>query len=548
MSDREIIIKSLEKVERRIRTNRLFHELTFALALFLVFPLAFKGVDLITPFRATTITVVFAVWIVAFAAYLVWRLLQKETLRQVAAAIDSKAGLHDEIKTAYWFINNPRSSEWVDVQIQRAAQNAQRLDVDRLYPRAIPKTSYIAAAMVLLFVALNFIPLPWNHNWLTLQAAPAYPLTDREQSILKQTKELLAKAEKMQQSELAQRLEDIMQQLQQGKIDAAQALQQLQQIQNMLDEGNLDMGSISEGLEEMGKDLQKSDELKEAGQAMLDKQLKQAADEMRKLAEQLGMNTPEQMKQMQQSLQQASENSRPGLEDLAKNMKDAADKLKNQDPKAAQEALDKAAQDLDNLQDKMAAQQLKNQASQQLQNLEESIRQRQQQSQQAQQNSKQQQQQGDPQKAQQGQQQGGQQGQQEDEQGGAQQSASAEGQQGQAGQQAPPGQQGQPQEGSQGKGQNPSGSPGGNAPREGAPTKLDVKLEQEKLNGMQDQGTKPEEIEEASKAERSKLDYRNVKSDLSPAQKDLLNQDKIPWEYRPLIKNYFQAIRPPVKK
>ena len=78
----------------------------------------------------------------------------------------------------------------------------------------------------------------------------------------------------------------------------------------------------------------------------------------------------------------------------------------------------------------------------------------------------------------------------------------------------------------------------------GNPTKLDVKLEMEKIKGQNEGGT-PEELEEASKQERSKLDYRNVHSDLTPAQKDALNQDKIPWEYRGLIKNYFQAIRPP---
>ena len=96
-------------------------------------------------------------------------------------------------------------------------------------------------------------------------------------------------------------------------------------------------------------------------------------------------------------------------------------------------------------------------------------------------------------------------------------------------------------------GNSPSGKGGSDAPREGAPTTLDVKLQQERVKGMEDQG-KEENIEEVSKQERSKLDYRNVKSDLSPAQKDLLNQDRIPWEYRPLIKNYFQAIRPPAKK
>jgi len=100
---------------------------------------------------------------------------------------------------------------------------------------------------------------------------------------------------------------------------------------------------------------------------------------------------------------------------------------------------------------------------------------------------------------------------------------------------------------SEGNGLMPSGSGNGKLQIEGAPTTLDVKLQQEKVKGMEDQG-KEEDVEEVSKQERSRLDYRNVKSELSPAQKDLLNQDRIPWEYRPLIKNYFQAIRPPAKK
>jgi hypothetical protein len=114
------------------------------------------------------------------------------------------------------------------------------------------------------------------------------------------------------------------------------------------------------------------------------------------------------------------------------------------------------------------------------------------------------------------------------------------------------GQQGQPGSmtpgGGDGTGLMPGGKGGTDAPREGAPTSLDVKLQQEKIAGMQDGGEKPENIEESSKQERSSLDYRNVKSDLSPAQKDVLNQDRIPWEYRPLIKGYFQAIRPTEKK
>jgi hypothetical protein len=96
-----------------------------------------------------------------------------------------------------------------------------------------------------------------------------------------------------------------------------------------------------------------------------------------------------------------------------------------------------------------------------------------------------------------------------------------------------------------GSGQNPSGRHGNDAPVEGPPTqKLDVQLQQEQLTGQHDQEVKPEEIEQTSKQERSKLDYRNVPSELSAAQKDVLNQESIPWQYRRLIKNYFAAIQP----
>ena len=86
---------------------------------------------------------------------------------------------------------------------------------------------------------------------------------------------------------------------------------------------------------------------------------------------------------------------------------------------------------------------------------------------------------------------------------------------------------------------------------------LDVKLQTEvvetvEANKAQNKPKDEEEISQATRQERSKVDYRNVKSDLSPAQKDLLNQDHVPWEYRALIKGYFQAIRPqgaaPAKK
>ena len=149
MSDKDIIIKSLERVERRIRTNRLLNEVALGATFFLAFPLALKVWDLFAPLRGETIAIVAGIWVLLFAAYVVWRSLRKATLRQAAAVIDKAAGLNDEIKTAFWFIHNPRPSEWIDVQIHRASLRAQRMNLNTLFPRHIPKTSYIAAGLFL---------------------------------------------------------------------------------------------------------------------------------------------------------------------------------------------------------------------------------------------------------------------------------------------------------------------------------------------------------------------------------------------------------------
>ena len=531
MADREIIISSLKKVERRIRANRLFQELTFGLTLFLAFPVVLKIWDLFSPFRATSLLIIVAVWLISLTGYIGWRIGKKGTLDEAAASIDEKAGLHNEITTAFWFINHPRPSEWVDVQIQRAARTANRLDLDRLYPWNLPRTSYMAGAMILAFVGLNLLPLPWNHNWLVMQAAPAFSLTDQQQTILKQAQELLQKAAGLKQPELVKELEEIIKQLEQGKINADQAAARLDEIRKKLEAGQIDASSLDEGLKQMARDLEKSELLRDAAEALKNQQLDKAAEALYKLVEDLENQNAKDLKELQQSLEQASENTTQGLEDLSNDMKDAADKLKAEDSGGVRQALAAAAKDLEDLQKKKDTNQLKKLTSDQLQKLAKSLREHPEaQSKEAIQDS------GEP---------GLDAGEQDQDAEKDDQQGPRTAKGGQRGGQPGPG-DGTPSE--EASGDEPGDAPQGDVPREGAPTKLEVQLVKEGLVAVKDETVKPEEIEEASKQERSRLDYRNVKSDLTPAQKDLLNKDRIPWEYRPLIKEYFQAIRPPEKK
>ena len=105
---------------------------------------------------------------------------------------------------------------------------------------------------------------------------------------------------------------------------------------------------------------------------------------------------------------------------------------------------------------------------------------------------------------------------------------------------------------SQGNGQGSQSSNSSNSTAFGSPedlkpgeiTKLDVQLKMEGLKGQANANSQLQDIEEASKQERSAMDYRNVPSQLSPAQKDALNQNRLPREQREIVKYYFQEIRP----
>ena len=74
MSDSELIIRLLKAAERRIRGNRILHEVVSGLAAALLVPVLFKLLDLFVSFRTTTVSIFFIVWGVGTAVWIAWRL------------------------------------------------------------------------------------------------------------------------------------------------------------------------------------------------------------------------------------------------------------------------------------------------------------------------------------------------------------------------------------------------------------------------------------------------------------------------------------------
>src|SRR5687768_4816749 len=125
MSNSEAILNLLRRVHERRRINHVIRELGIALSMALPAPVLLKLWDLWSPMRGRTVLLLLAVWAIAAAAIIVWRLrAPKTTLLEEAAAVDQKAGLNDEIKSAFWFTQDSRRSEWIDAQLVRAARTA----------------------------------------------------------------------------------------------------------------------------------------------------------------------------------------------------------------------------------------------------------------------------------------------------------------------------------------------------------------------------------------------------------------------------------------
>jgi hypothetical protein len=390
------------------------------------------------------------------------------------------------------------------------------------------------AGLVLLLGILNFLPLPWNNNWLYLHGAPAFSLTSEQRALLDQAMELLQKAEALQETELAEKLAEIIRALQQGGMSKDQFSRSLSELQRALSERNLDAGRITDGLERIAKALEPSPLTRPVASKLFALDLKSAAAEVREISKNLNRAGEPALREMSERFQEASEAAGKGLEQLAQYLRDSSTTTRQRDIAGGEKALEQVAREFERLQRVLDSQRLRSEASEQISALQDALG-------------------GTPGEVGAGEEvaaaDAGGEGEGEGQEGEG--SGKGEGQGEGEGQGQGEGEgEGQGEGEGEGQGDGDGGGRGGDQaglsgpfPARGEPTSLETQLEKEALPVKPTRGSRPEAVQQASERERSKLDYRNVPSQLSPAQKDLLNQDSIPWEQRRFVKEYFETIR-----
>ena len=522
-TERSTITAILKRIDLKVRFNQTLLHLSVASCLVLGALVFIELAPRLVPVNMPPGSVIVGAGSAAFLAFLLWSQLGGRQLGRAAGVADTRAGLNDEIKSAYWFMRQDDSSPWIDFLVGRAAATARRLNPRGLVPVAIPKLFGITLALFGLLQVLALVPS--DGPLLTFAVASDSIRFERALgTYAEEIRDLIdGEGEELLDEEALALLELALEELEAEDTSIDELLRDLREAQDVLDEGNLEMTATRDALDELGKEFSGSSELVDFVNALRNQDLTDAADRLRDLAERLADLDGIDLADLAELLQEASNLDEPVIEELLAALQEAADAISDDRIPGAQEALNEAADAIDQITDRQARQQASNEAAERAQALQEAL---------------------------------------------ARQPMSAEGQT-----QMAQGRSGEPQQANastaalssavnRSEGEQPPGTesgPAGNAtgdpsgaPLElGASTTLEARLALEVIDGTapefpdEERELDPEDLfQEASRQQGSIVQYRDVRPPSQYSQGSALNAERIPWQYRSLVKKYFLAIRP----
>jgi hypothetical protein len=513
MNHHEVILETLRRLRRRVLLNRLAKDLVGGLGLIL---LAWIGIQISgggPAFRG----VVVGLLAVALVGAIVWELIRRESLGRTAGLADSRGGLKDEMKTAYSFIHEERSSPWIQLQISRAVDTLRDLDAKTIAPITVSGRLLFADGVLLVVGALL-----WATPGLLRDPAGNYTSVSEVDEEVRKIGELLqspgtpGEPEEEAPAEAVEKLDDTIRQLERGELSLDEGLQRIQETEDRLTEAALDVASMKEDLESLAESLDDQGALAEA---LKQQELQEAAELLRALAEKaLAGESLEGLQDLVEQLENAETRSAQ-LEEWVEALKQAAEALESGDPNAAEQLMGDAADQLESIDAEMKLKSQMNQAGLELDQLRNALAQDARfQKTQVQEEGEVQMRALDPLDP--------------ETQALAEALASLD---------IP--------ESEDPMGGNPDGIPMGpvvdKAAAEIETLPLDVQLEREMLEPTEEpEQPVPEEIsQEASREARSELDYENVRARSDYVESDVMSAERIPWPYRDIVKRYFQTLQ-----
>ena len=525
--ERSTITTVLRRIDLKVRFNQTLRHLSVATCLVLGVLLLIEVAPLLVPVSVPSGGLIVAAGSAAFTAFLLWSQIGGRQLERAAGVADLRAGLNDEIKSAYWFMRQDDSSPWTDLLVGRAAETARRLDPRGLVPVTIPKRFGVALVLFGLLEAMALVPS--DGPLLTFAAESDSTRFERErEAYADELRDLIdGEGDELLDEEAQALLEAALAELEAAETSFDELLRDLREAQDALDEGNLEMTATRDALDELVAEFAGSSELAEFVNALMSQELTDAADLLRDLAERLGDLDGQELAGLEARLQEASEIDEPVIDQLLAALQEAANAMSEDRLSDAQEAMDRVAAALEEIAQLRARQEANNEAAEAAQAMQEAL----------------------------AQQPGGSPGQMQMQMA---QSQSVAGERTDASMAAPSSEVTRSESGSPGTQTGPAGNatgdPSGGDLELGASTTLEAQFALEVIDGTppdseEDQELDPEDLfQEASRQQASIVQYRDVRAPLRYSQGSALNAERIPWRYRSLVKKYFLAIRPDERK
>jgi hypothetical protein len=160
MSERDILSQWLGRAARCMRINRGLGDAAATACFILCAAIIYELLRIAAVDRhvLTALRPLFLMSALTALGWFAWRSLQSISRAQAAAAADRRAGLEDQLGSAWWFAHQALRSPLIDLLLERAVGTVQRLEPRKLFPLALPRTLFVAIAIGLLSGILASLP------------------------------------------------------------------------------------------------------------------------------------------------------------------------------------------------------------------------------------------------------------------------------------------------------------------------------------------------------------------------------------------------------
>jgi len=370
MKDREAIVGLLRSVAARMRVARVLHEFGFVLCVVLSALAVFALVrEPLSSVFGETLRLVFAGVLAAFSVYVIGRGLRRVPMSQAASLVDSRLPLHDEIKSAYWFVSQRDRGDagedaFVSAHVANAARTAQRVQSPRVLPLRMPRSVVLAV-----FPALVLIGAIWGNPHLVRARVAPDSSTVELSSDAQSARELLAA--KASDDEQVKQLDRALATFEKSGASLRERQEAALQARDAVDKLNMQASVSREGLARLAQAMKGKPGLEEVAEAIEQGRTQDAIAMLEKMRKDLEQESAGADKGTQQeSAQTNASGSEPGaVQDIGETARDLA----NMNGRMNEDSIARLIDNLEQAQDTMQTQQRANAARRKMESMDEQM-------------------------------------------------------------------------------------------------------------------------------------------------------------------------------